>query len=108
MRKKHGKKHLFTIKGLDLTQYSTNDEYRKVTRHLIDLIKSISDVSILVSRNTHDGSKENLFATGDIHLKVFELKGNLFLKSKVPWSHLYAIVFEKHDGFPVINLQPLI
>ena len=108
MRKKHGKKHLFTIKGLDLTQFSTNDEYRKVARHLIDLIKSVSDVSILVSRNTHDGSKENLFATGDVHLKVFELKGNLFLKSKVPWSHLYAIVFEKHDGCPAINLQPVI
>ena len=108
MRKKHGKKHLFTIKGLDLTQFNTNEEYRKAARHLIDLIKSVSDVSILVSRNTHDESKGNLFATGDIHLKVFELKGNLFLKLKVPWSHLYAIVFEKHDGCPTINLQPLI
>ncbi|TLX94000.1 MAG: hypothetical protein E6K93_00745 [Thaumarchaeota archaeon] len=108
MRKKHGKKHLFTIMGLDLTQFSTNDEYRKAARHLIDLLKSVSVVSILVSRNADDGPRENRLAIGDVHLKILELKGNLFLKSEVPWSHLYAIVFEKHDGCPAINLQPVI
>jgi hypothetical protein len=32
----------------------------------------------------------------------------LFLKSKIPWSHLYAIVTDRNSGYPKISLEPIV
>jgi len=108
IQKKHPKKLLLAILGSDLSHESHTGDMRKQIKQQIELIKSKTDLFILVTRHSQDNIQEKLSKISDMYLNVSEINDTLFLKSKIPWSHLYAIVTDKNSGYPQISLEPIV
>ncbi len=108
IQKKHPKKILLVIAGLDLFHESNTGAMKKQIRQLIESIKSKADLFILVTRHSQDNIQEKMSKISDMYLNVSEINGTLFLKSKIPWSHLYAIVTDRNYGYPNISLEPIV
>jgi KaiC/GvpD/RAD55 family RecA-like ATPase len=108
IQKKHPKKLLLVVVGSDLSHESHTGDMRKQIKQQIEFIKSKADLFILVTRHSQDNIQEKLSKISDMYLNVSEINGTLFLKSKIPWSHLYAIVTDRNSGYPNINLEPIV
>jgi len=105
---KHPKKLLLVVVGSDLSHESHTSDMRKQIKQQIEFIKSKADLFILVTRHSQDNIQEKLSKISDMHLSVSEINDTLFLKSKIPWSHLYAIVPDSNSGYPNISLEPVV
>ncbi|TLX74418.1 MAG: hypothetical protein E6L05_02745 [Thaumarchaeota archaeon] len=108
IQKKHPKKLFLTIMGSDLSHESHTSDIRKQIKQQIEFIKSKTDLFILVTRHSQDNIQEKLSKISDMYLNVSEINGTLFLKSKIPWSHLYAIVTDRNSGYPNVSLEPIV
>lgn len=108
IQKKHPKKLLLAIMGSDLSHESHTGDMRKQIKQQIEFIKSKTDLFILVTRHSQDNIQEKLSKISDMYLSVSEINGTLFLKSKIPWSHLYAVVTDRNSGYPNISLEPIV
>ena len=108
IQKKYPKKLLLAIVGSDLSHESHTGDMRKQIKQQIESIKSKTDLFILVTRHSQDNIQEKLSKISDMYLSVSEINDTLFLKSKIPWSHLYAIVTNRNSGFPKISLEPIV
>ena len=104
---KHPKKLLLVV-GSDLSHESYTADMRKQIKQQIEFIKSKADLFILITRHSQDNIQEKLSKISDMHLSVSEINDTLFLKSKIPWSHLYAIITDRNSGYPNINLEPVV
>ncbi len=108
IQKKYPKKLSLVIVGSDLSHESHTGDMRKQIKQQIEFIKSKTDLFILVTRHSQDNIQEKLSKISDMYLSVSEINGTLFLKSKIPWSHLYAIVTDRNFGYPNIILEPIV
>ncbi|TLX67504.1 MAG: hypothetical protein E6L02_02660 [Thaumarchaeota archaeon] len=108
IQKKYPKKLLLAIVGSDLSHESHTGDMRKQIKQQIEFIKSKADLFILVTRHSQDNIQEKLSKISDMYLSVSEINDTLFLKSKIPWSHLYAIVTDRNSGYPKISLEPIV
>ena len=108
IQKKYPKKLLLVIVGSDLSHESHTGDMRKQIKQQIEFIKSKADLFILVTRHSQDNIQEKLSKISDMYLSVSEINDTLFLKSKIPWSHLYAIVTDRNSGYPKISLEPIV
>jgi len=108
IQKKYPKKLLLVIMGSDLSHESHTGDMRKEIKQQIEFIKSKADLFILVTRHSQDNIQEKLSKISDMYLNVSEINDTLFLKSKIPWSHLYAIVTNRNSGYPKISLEPIV
>ena len=108
IQKKYPKKLLLAIVGSDLSHESHTGDMRKQRKQQSESIKSKNDLFILVTRHSQDNIQEKLSKISDMYLNVSEINDTLFLKSKIPWSHLYAIVTNRNSGFPKISLEPIV
>lgn len=108
IQKKYPKKLLLAIVGSDLSHESHTGDMRKQIKQQIEFIKSKADLFILVTRHSQDNIQEKLSKISDMYLNVSEINDTLFLKSKIPWSHLYAIVTDRNSGYPKISLEPIV
>src|SRR5438445_1214046 len=108
IQKKYPKKLLLAIVGSDLSHESHTGDMRKQIKQQIEFIKSKADLFILVTRHSQDNIQEKLSKISDMYLSVSEINDTLFLKSKIPWSYLYAIVTDRNSGYPKISLEPIV
>ena len=108
IQKKYQKKLLLVIMGSDLSHESHTGDMRKQIKQQIEFIKSKADLFILVTRHSQDNIQEKLSKISDMYLSLSEINDTLFLKSKIPWSHLYAIVTDRSAGYPKISLEPIV
>jgi KaiC/GvpD/RAD55 family RecA-like ATPase len=107
IQKKYPKKPLLAIMGLDLS-HELHTDVSELVKQQIEFIKSRADLFIIVTRNSQNNVQENLSEISDVCLEISEINGTLFLKSKIPWSHLYAIVTDRNFGYPHITLEPIV
>ncbi|HEV2192369.1 MAG TPA: ATPase domain-containing protein [Nitrosopumilaceae archaeon] len=108
IQKKHAKKILLAIIGLDLSHESHTGDMRKQIKQHIESIKLKTDLFILITRHSQDNIQEKLSKISDMYLGVSEINSTLLLKSKIPWSHFYAIVIDRTFGYPNIDLEPIV
>jgi KaiC/GvpD/RAD55 family RecA-like ATPase len=103
------KKGLLSIIGSDMTRGFPNVENgRQGIENLVSFIKSNSTLSIFVTRQSNGDLLEYLSEISDIHLKILEINGSLFLQSDIPWSHLYAIVSRNYTNHNEISIDPIV
>lgn len=103
------KKGLLSIIGSDMARGLSNAENgRHGIESLVSFIKSNSALSIFVLRQSKDDLLEYLSEISDIHLKILEINGSLFLQSEMPWSHLYAIVSRNYTTHNEISIEPIV
>jgi pentatricopeptide repeat protein len=103
------KKGLLSIIGSDLARGLSNAENgRHGIESLVSFIKSNSALSVFVLRQSKDDLLEYLSEISDIHLKILEINGSLFLQSEIPWSHLYAIVSRNYTDHNEITIEPIV
>ena len=108
IHKKYPKRLLLVIVGSDLSHESHPGDMRKQIKQQIEFIKSKADLFILITRHSQDNIQEKLSKISDMYLNISEINDTLFLKSKIPWSHLYAIVTDRTSGYPKISLEPIV
>ncbi len=109
LKKKYPKKILLSIMGTDLVQgFYKDDESKRRVESIISFIKSNSALSIFVQRHSQEGTQNYLSDISDVHLRISEINGTLFLHSEIPWSHLYAIIPDRYSGQPAIKLEPIV
>lgn len=109
MLKTRHKKGLLSIVGSDMTRGLSNVENgRQGIENLVSFIKSNSALSVFVLRQSEDDLLEYLSEISDMHLKILEINGSLFLQSEIPWSHLYAIVSRNYTDHNEISIEPIV
>jgi len=103
------KKGLLSIVGSDIARgFSNVENGRHGIENIVSFIKSNSALSIFVLRQSKSNFLEYLSEISDIHLKIVEINGSLFLQSEIPWSHLYAIVPRSYSDHNEISLEPIV
>jgi hypothetical protein len=103
------KKGLLSILGSDVISGLSNVKNgRQGIENLVSFIKSNSILSIFVVRQSNVDLLEYLSEISDIHLKMLEINGSLFLQSDIPWSHLYAIVSRNYTDHNEISIEPIV
>lgn len=107
IKKKYGKKHLLSIFGFDIVNLSSKTDSDPKTSDFFELIKSNSDLSIFISRRSHDTKHSHLYEISDIRLSILEIDGTIFLQSETPWSQLYALELSQEKGNG-IELEPVV
>lgn len=103
------KKELLSILGSEMAHGLGNMENgRRGIDDLVSFVKSNSALSVFVLRQSNDSFLEYLSEISDIHMKILEINGSLFLQSEIPWSHLYAIVSRKYSDHNEISIEPIV
>jgi pentatricopeptide repeat protein len=103
------KKGLLSILGSDVISGLSNVKNgRQGIENLVSFIKSNSVLSVFVVRQSNVDLLEYLSEISDIHLKMLEINGSLFLQSDIPWSHLYAIVSRNYTDHNEISIEPIV
>ncbi len=103
------KKEPLSIIGSDMaSSFSNIKGGRQGIESLVSFIKSNSTLSIFVLRQSNDNLREYLSEISDIHLKMLEINGSLFLQSEIPWSNLYAIITRNHVNHNELMIEPIV
>lgn len=103
------KKAPLSIIGSNMASgFSDVKEGRQGIENLVSFIKSNSALSIFVLRQSNHSLLEYLSEISDIHLKILEINGSLFLQSEIPWSNLYAIIAKSHDNHNEVVIEPIV
>lgn len=108
LKTKH-KKGLLSIVGSDMVRgFSKTENDTHGIQNLISFIRSNSDLSFFIFRRSDRKLLDYLSDVSDIHLKMLEMNGMMFLQSEIPWSHLYAISPTARSGYSEITLEPIV
>ena len=103
------KEEPLSIIGSNMASSFFNDKGgRQGIENLVSFIKSNSALSIFVLRQSNNGLLEYLSEISDIHLKILEINGSLFLQSEIPWSNLYALVSKNHANHNELIIEPIV
>ncbi len=103
------KKEPLSIVGANIANgFSDVKGGRQGIENLISFIKSNSAFSVFVLRQSNDSLLDYLSEISDIHLKMLEINGSLFLQSEIPWSNLYAIVAKNYDSHSEVAIEPIV
>jgi hypothetical protein len=106
-KKKPGKMLLSIISIEALSQYNTTKDDKKGI-DLLNLLKSISDLTIVVNHGSKNGIVEYISRNSDISMRFLEINGTLFMQSEMPWSHLCALMIDHKNGYPHIAFKPVV
>lgn len=102
------KKGLLSIVGSDIMHgFSKTENGRQGIQNLVSFIRSNSDLAFFIFRRS-DKQIDYLSEFSDIHLKLLEINGVMFLQSENPWSHLYAINLTNRSDYNEITLEPIV
>ncbi len=106
IKKENSKKMLLSIVGPEMVNAVSKSETADFS-DLFSIIKTNSDLTVIISRRTTDIKYTPVPEISDIRLSIHEIDGTIFLQSDIPWSELYAIVVrpEKDDK---IRLEPIV
>jgi len=108
LKRKYPKKLLLNVLGADIAEGFQKNESRKGLEYFISFIKSHSAISIFVVRSSQSNLRNYLSEISDVHLRILEINGTLFLQSQIPRSHLYAIVPETNSQYSGIAFHPIV
>lgn len=107
LKHKNNKKVL-SILGSNIFYGYPSSELERKTKETINFLKSKTDLVIVVTKSTHEKTYSSLSELAEVHFKIIEISGTLFLLSKTPWSHLFTLVPDKSQGYPKINLESMV
>lgn len=105
MKKDHPGKLVFDIVGSNIV-HGPKERLGDNVESLASFLRSSADLSIIVSRRSDDASY--IAGVSDIHLKIIDVKGTLFLQPQKPWANLYAITIGKRLGRASMRLDPVV
>ncbi|TBR11037.1 MAG: hypothetical protein EPO62_02445 [Candidatus Nitrosotenuis sp.] len=106
-KKNPGKMLLSVISTESLGQYGdANDEGKGID--LLNLLKSISDLTIVVSHGHKSDISHYISRNSDVSMRFLEINGTLFMQSEIPWSHLCALMVDRSHGYPRILFDPVV
>lgn len=105
MRKDHPGKLVFDIIGSNIV-HGPKERLGDNVESLASFLRSSADLSVIVSRRS-DGP-EYIAGVSDIHLKIIDVKGTLFLQPQKPWANLYAITIGRRLGRASMRLDPVV
>ena len=103
------KKEPLSIIGSNMANgFSDVKGERQGIENLVSFIKSNSAFSVFVLRQSNNCLLDYLSEISDIHLKILEINGSLFLQSEIPWSNLYAIIAKNNDNHNEVVIEPIV
>lgn len=105
MRKDHPGKLVFDIIGSNIV-HGPKERLGENVESLATFLRSSADLSVIVSRHSDDSA--HMAGVSDIHLKIIDVKGTLFLQPQKPWANLYAIAISKRFGRASMRLEPVV
>jgi hypothetical protein len=105
MRKDHPGKLAFDIVGSNIV-HGPKERLGDNVESLASFLRSSADLSVIVSRRSDDPS--HIAGVSDIHLKIIDVKGTLFLQPQKPWANLYAITIGRRLGRASMRLDPVV
>ena len=108
LKRKYPNKLLLNILGSDVAEVLQKNENRSGLKYLISFIKSHSAITIFMLRTSQSNLRGYLSEISDVHLRILEINGALFLQSEIPWSNLYAIVPETNSQYADITFEPIV
>jgi hypothetical protein len=75
---------------------------------LADVLRSRTDLSVIISRGVGDDAHSNISRIADIHLRISEIDGALVLEPQVPWTEFYVLVIGIQGGKNTFSLVPMV
>jgi hypothetical protein len=105
MRKDHPGKLVLDIVGSNIV-HGPKERLGDNVESLASFLRSSADLSVIVSRRSDDPS--HIAGVSDIHLKIIDVKGTLFLQPQKPWANLYAITIAKRLGRASMRLDAIV
>jgi hypothetical protein len=103
LKKKFPEKRILTMISSDITE---GIKSKHELNSFLSFIKNNSTISIFVSRLSENDPR-HLLQHSDIHLRITDINGTIFIQPEIPWSHLYAMVL-RHDKENQIDLDPVV
>lgn len=92
---------------VDMDEFtSASSTSADVLGSVVDFLKRSAELTILVSRSRP--AQHPFPAVVSTHIKILDIDGTLFLMSEKPWSELYAMVPERPDGNPGVQLERVV
>lgn len=108
IKKKNPDKMLLSVISTEaLSQYGAiSDEKKGID--LLNLLKSISDLTIVVNHGSKNDITDYLSRNSDVSMRFLEINGTIFAQSEIPWSHLCTLMIDKSHGYPHISFDPIV
>jgi KaiC/GvpD/RAD55 family RecA-like ATPase len=105
MRKDHPGKLVLDVIGSNIVR-GPKETQKEHVEFLATVLRTSADLSVIVSRHSDDAA----YTAGisDIHLKIIDVKGTLFLQPQKPWAGLYAIAISRRLGRASMRLEPVV
>jgi hypothetical protein len=105
MKQKYPSRLLLNIMGTDIMQrFHGQKGVRSGMENLMSDTRTSADLSIAVISRSQSEVLEYLSEVSDMHLHFLMIKDTLFLRSLVPATTLYSVVFDDQQ----INLEPVV